>query len=176
MRRGSSWKTRPFRRLANEVRGPLQGHIRGAGHGRHVEVAGTGGRSGCAALWADAAARAGGEEGRPNRRPARRRSPARPVGARPLPGPFGGAPCPATHLFLCLGEAEVVKENEMLMDAALDYCRRGWSVIPLCNPRHRGPLPAGHHHAPSRNGKVPLLPWEIYQSEAAHEALVKEWW
>lgn len=50
-------------------------------------------------------------------------------------------------------------------EAALDYCSRGWSVIPI---RFDGDV---------ENKKRPLLDsWEPYQKQAASEEQVKAWW
>jgi len=52
-----------------------------------------------------------------------------------------------------------------LLDAALDYCRRGWSVIPL---RFSGTV---------EDRKRPLLEaWEPYQKMPATEEQVRAWW
>src|SRR6266446_3908236 len=45
------------------------------------------------------------------------------------------------------------------LSAALDYCERGWSVIPL-EPR----------------GKRPIVKWERYQSERPTRADARQWW
>ena len=46
-----------------------------------------------------------------------------------------------------------------LLEAALQYARRGWSVIPLL-PRD----------------KKPAIPWEAYQRERASEEEIRRWW
>jgi hypothetical protein len=52
-----------------------------------------------------------------------------------------------------------------LLDAALDYCRRGWSVIPL---RFAGSV---------EEQKRPLIPtWEEFQKQPATEEQVRAWW
>ncbi len=53
-------------------------------------------------------------------------------------------------------ENESTSKNELL-EAALDYCRRGWSIIPIV-----------------RN-KKPLGAWRNYQSVRADEATIREW-
>lgn len=49
--------------------------------------------------------------------------------------------------------------EETLLEAALQYARRGWSVIPL--------LP---------HEKKPAIPWEAYQRERASEEQIHHWW
>lgn len=46
-----------------------------------------------------------------------------------------------------------------LLDAALNYARRGFSVIPIA-PR----------------SKIPLIPWKRYQTQAATEKEILSWW
>lgn len=46
-----------------------------------------------------------------------------------------------------------------MLGAALDYCREGWSVIPV-EPK----------------GKVPLVPWRDFQQKRATEAQIRKWW
>lgn len=48
--------------------------------------------------------------------------------------------------------------STIVIDEALDYCRRGFSVIPL------------------KQNKKPLTPWERYQQEKATEDKIREWW
>lgn len=63
-----------------------------------------------------------------------------------------------------------------LREAALEYCGRGWSVIPLCWPGH----PPGYHRRyscePKKQGKAPLVPWKAHQTHAADRDLVAFWW
>jgi len=47
--------------------------------------------------------------------------------------------------------------NSMQKKAALEYARRGWSVIPL-------------------SGKKPLIAWKDYQAKCAAEAQIEAWW
>jgi hypothetical protein len=50
--------------------------------------------------------------------------------------------------------------NETL-EAALSYAARGWSVIPI---------------SPDGCGKKPLVVWSGFQTKAADEAQIREWW
>lgn len=45
-----------------------------------------------------------------------------------------------------------------LRTAALDYCRRGWSILPI-----------------RRGGKTPLVPWRRYQTERPSPRAVERW-
>ena len=46
-----------------------------------------------------------------------------------------------------------------IMDSALEYCKMGFSVIPV-----------------KPGGKKPLVKWEPYQSEKASEDQIRAWW
>jgi AAA domain/Bifunctional DNA primase/polymerase, N-terminal/Primase C terminal 1 (PriCT-1) len=71
-------------------------------------------------------------------------------------------------------EAGLEAGRECLM-AALDYLRRGWSVLALCPPDHVG---VGREHVSSCGspGKAPWYPWKEYQQRLPTEAEVREWW
>lgn len=51
-----------------------------------------------------------------------------------------------------------------LLDFALEYCQRGWSVIPL------------KHSGSENEKKRPLIAWEPYQQQRATENQIRTWW
>jgi hypothetical protein len=55
------------------------------------------------------------------------------------------------------------------LDHALELARRGLSVIPVPRPR------AGVEKGRAGDGKVPVIPWKLYQQERATEAELREW-
>ena len=55
------------------------------------------------------------------------------------------------------------------LNAALEYLKRGFSVIPLYGPNEPHHLPA------EKRGKTPPIPWKKYQTRQATEAEVREW-
>src|SRR5262245_23325048 len=59
--------------------------------------------------------------------------------------------------------------------AALEYLRRGWSVVPACAP---DPVGVGRSHGRrcSSPGKAPLIPWRPYQDRPPDEADLRAWW
>lgn len=67
------------------------------------------------------------------------------------------------------------------LDAALDYQRRGWSVLPLCPHDH---VATGKRHFKECGspGKVPFFPrtestvWGEHQERRATEDEVRDWW
>lgn len=62
----------------------------------------------------------------------------------------------------------------MLAEAALDYARRGWSVIPVHSIGRRT-CTCGRPDCASP-GKHPRVAWSEATEEAASEAQVQEWW
>lgn len=62
-----------------------------------------------------------------------------------------------------------------LLAAALDYLARGWSVIPLCPPDHKG-CTDEHKAGCTRHGKRPLYQWQDYQQRLPREKEVRLWW
>jgi hypothetical protein len=67
-----------------------------------------------------------------------------------------------------------VAENDLLQ-AALEYVRRGWSVVPAHGIDADG-ICTCTRHACEAPGKHPRLSWAPYQQERANEALVRQWW
>ncbi len=60
------------------------------------------------------------------------------------------------------------------LQAALDYLRRGWPVLPLCPPDHAGV--SKHAKTCENPGKRPLVNWKEYQDRLPTEAEVRGWW
>ena len=58
------------------------------------------------------------------------------------------------------------------LDAALDYLRRGWSVLPLCPPDHAG-MSEEHCSRCKNPGKAPFFRWEGYQQRLPLETEMK---
>jgi hypothetical protein len=63
-------------------------------------------------------------------------------------------------------------------DAALAYCRLGWSALPLCMPGHVG---IGRVYRPhikdcQHEGKRPWISWKEYQQRLPTEAEILAWW
>lgn len=54
--------------------------------------------------------------------------------------------------------------TNILLDHALQYCQRGWSVIPL------------KHSGSEDDKKRPLIAWEPYQQQRATEPQIRAWW
>lgn len=52
-------------------------------------------------------------------------------------------------------------QNSNVLEAALSYAARGWSVIPISS---------------SGDKKRPLVTWAVARSEAASESEIREWW
>lgn len=67
-------------------------------------------------------------------------------------------------------------EHETLLTAALDYCARGWSVIPLCWPGHPAGLHRGYACVEGKGGKLPLVPWKRAQDTRAAPLHIVGWW
>src|SRR5436309_1381714 len=59
--------------------------------------------------------------------------------------------------------------------AALEYLRRGWSVLPLCPPEHQG-VTGQHEQDCRRPGKQPICDWKAYQERLPRESELKLWW
>src|SRR5262245_53676972 len=59
--------------------------------------------------------------------------------------------------------------------AALEYLRRGWSALALCNPLHIG---VGKKHLANCKspGKRPIRNWKQYQRELPTETDIRDWW
>lgn len=69
-----------------------------------------------------------------------------------------------------------------LVELAVEYCKQGWSIIPLMSPdmaRYRtGCAPGADLSAEgAKMSKTPLLrSWKRYQKERADEAQIRAWW
>jgi hypothetical protein len=61
------------------------------------------------------------------------------------------------------------------LTAALQYLRRGWSVVPVCPADHLG-VGKAHGRRCSSPGKAPLVAWKDYQDRPPTEADVRVWW
>ncbi len=63
------------------------------------------------------------------------------------------------------------------LSAALDYARRGWSVVALCPPNHGGPLPPEHLERCDAPGQTPPWPWQTCrQRRLSVEAVLSFYW
>src|SRR5262245_39716921 len=60
-------------------------------------------------------------------------------------------------------------------EAAVDYCLRGWSVVPLCPADHAG-CSAKHKAECDRPGKGCRVRWKGSQEKRASEESVRKWW
>ena len=64
--------------------------------------------------------------------------------------------------------------------AALDYRRTfKWPVFPVCSPNETGEWCNEHSrglHDPDKIGKVPLVPWKVFQETLPTEVEVIAWW
>src|SRR5437016_10475698 len=71
--------------------------------------------------------------------------------------------------------AEASPSTAAMLDHALGYLARGWSIFPVCTP-----VPGTshcHQHVECDNpGKAPLVKWKAFQSERASEQTVRNWW
>src|SRR5262245_7144573 len=66
-------------------------------------------------------------------------------------------------------------ENPMLR-AALEYLRRGWSVVPLCWPGHKSSDCPLHGCKREKAGKVPIVDVEEYRSRLPTMEEINGWW
>ena len=56
-----------------------------------------------------------------------------------------------------------------IQQAALEYLKRGFSVIPLHGPNEP------RNEPPDKRGKRPPIPWKEYQIKRPSEAAIQEW-
>lgn len=62
-----------------------------------------------------------------------------------------------------------------LMEAALFYASKGWTLIPLCWPDELGLCGCGRGHSPGDAGKAPLVrEWQKIQRTPENQ--IREWW
>src|SRR5262249_50665375 len=61
-----------------------------------------------------------------------------------------------------------------LLDTALSYLRKGWSIFPLCSPI--ASYRCLQHRQCGNPGKVPLLSWKQYQTGLPTTDDVYRWW
>jgi hypothetical protein len=76
---------------------------------------------------------------------------------------------------VALNSQQRLQDGQACREAALDYLRRGWSVLSLCPPDHVG---VGKNHAErcKSPGKCPWHTWKEYQERLPTEAEVRGWW
>jgi hypothetical protein len=60
-------------------------------------------------------------------------------------------------------------------EAALTYLERGWAVLPLCPPDHKG-CSEEHVNGCTNPGQTPLIPWKSLQSRLPRPTEIKLWW
>jgi hypothetical protein len=79
------------------------------------------------------------------------------------------------------GDAAGVAHRQRLQDgqdclaAALDYRKRGWSVLIVCPPDHAG-VGKGHGRGCTSPGKAPWGPWKSFQEQLPTEAGIRQRW
>jgi hypothetical protein len=66
--------------------------------------------------------------------------------------------------------------SSSLLGAALAYCDLGWSVIPLCHPRHEGPHPGHNKQRCTHPGKAPAVAWKQFSERRATREEIIRWW
>lgn len=69
-------------------------------------------------------------------------------------------------------------DGKACLEAALAYRATGWSVLALCPPDHVsvGRVSKGHGKNCESPGKRPWHTWKEFQTRAATEAEVRQWW
>lgn len=69
---------------------------------------------------------------------------------------------------------EITIDNpSTLLECALQYCKKGLSVIPIMGPTYTY---GETEKEKTDNSKKPLVSWLPYQKERATEAQIREWW
>lgn len=64
--------------------------------------------------------------------------------------------------------------DEQIVDAALTYAHRGWSVVPIHTPRPEGC--SCRRSACPTVGKHPHIQWETHMRKTATEETITGWW
>jgi hypothetical protein len=72
-------------------------------------------------------------------------------------------------------KGRALADGAACLEAALQYLRRGWSVVPLCPPDHVG---VGRKHGEDCQspGKGSLIRWQEYQTRRPAADDVRHWW
>jgi hypothetical protein len=64
----------------------------------------------------------------------------------------------------------------VMLDEAMKLHKLGWSLMPLCNPHHKGKHPSRHAGDCQRPGKMPVLKWKPLQLHRLTELELWEHW
>jgi hypothetical protein len=65
------------------------------------------------------------------------------------------------------------EDGRRCLEAALSYSQRGWSVLALCHPSHKG---MGDWHHCESPGKRPWPKWKEHQERPATDTEIRGWW
>lgn len=71
--------------------------------------------------------------------------------------------------------AEAAASSINMLDQALAYLDRGYSIFPVCTPVP-GTSRCHQHGSCEKPGKVPLVKWKAYETERPSPEAVRSWW